>query len=43
MGQTVLSCDRNLSKTLQGERKKIFREPYRVSLGAQDGSNGIVC
>ena len=43
MGQTVLSCDRNLSKTFQGERKKIFIEPYRESLRAQDSSNGIVC
>ena len=43
MGQTVLSCDRNLSKIFQGERKKIFTEPYRESLRAQDSSNGIVC
>ena len=42
MGQTVLSCDRSLSKTFQGERKKLFTEPYGESLRAQDDSNGIV-
>ena len=42
MGQTVLSCDRNLSKIFWGERKKLFMQPYGESLTAQDGSNGIV-
>ena len=42
-GSTVLSCDRDLSKIFQGERKKIFTKPYRESLRTQDGSNGIVC
>ena len=42
MGQTVLSCDKNLQKTFQGERKKLSMAPYWESLRAQDGSNGIV-
>ena len=42
MGQTVLSRDTNLSIIYQGERKKVFTEPYWESLKGQDRSNGTV-